>query len=65
MKLVLACLSTREDRESSCEVGATPFMYGKQLITPFSPPRRYCEARLGLFKCQTRSRKLFSPLWKP
>ena len=47
------------------EVGASLFMCGKYLITTFSPPRRYCEARLGLFKWQIRSRKLFSPLWKP
>ena len=71
MKHVEAGLSAREDRENSfhhwkhCEVGASLFMCGKDVITPVSPPMRYCEARSGLFKCQRRSRKQFSPLWWP
>ena len=39
-------------------------MSGKDLIKPFSPPIRCCEARVGLFKCQERSKKQFSPLWE-
>ena len=31
--------------------------------TPFSPPRRCCEASASLFKFQKRCRKEFSPLW--
>ena len=46
-------------------VGGSLFMCGKDLITPFSPPRRFCEARAGLFRCQRKSRKQFSPLWRP
>ena len=42
-------------------VGGSLFMCRKVLITPFYPPRRYCEARGGLFKCQRGSRKQFSP----
>ena len=41
------------------------FMCGKDLIKPFYPPRKYCEARVSLFKCHGRSRKQFSPLWRP
>ena len=37
---------------------------GKDLITPFYPPRWCFEARVGLFKCQGRSRKQFLLLWK-
>ena len=68
MKHAQACLSAREHRESSfdhCGVTETRgslFMFGKDLITPFQPPRRCCEARAGLFKCQGRSRKQFSSL---
>ena len=40
-----------------CEVGASLFMCGKDLITPFSPPWWYCEARGGLYKCQSISKK--------
>ena len=48
MKQVLACLSAREDRESSfhhsawksCEVGARQFMCRKDLTKPFYPARR-------------------------
>ena len=47
-----------------CDVGVRLFISGKDLITPFLPPRRWCEASGGLFKWQRRSRKLFSPLWK-
>ena len=46
-------------------VGASLFMCGKDLITPFYPPRRYSAARAGLFKCQGRSRKQFSQLSRP
>ena len=35
-------------------VGVSLFMSGKDLITPFYPPRGYCEARGGLFKCQEK-----------
>ena len=37
-------------------------MHGTDLTKPFSPPRMCCEARGGLFKFQSRSRKQFSPL---
>ena len=40
-------------------------MCGKDQITAFSPPRRCCEERLGLFKCQSKSIKRFSMLWRP
>ena len=40
-------------------------MCGIDLIPPFYLPRRYFEARTGLFKCQGRSRKQFSPLLGP
>ena len=40
-------------------------MCGKDLLTLFYPPRKCCEARVGLFKCQGGSRKQFSPLWRP
>ena len=36
----------------------------KCLITPFSPQRKCCEARGGLFKCHRKSREQFSPVWK-
>ena len=71
MKLAKSCFSDSEDQESSfhhcgsCDVGATLFMCGKDLITAFSPPRRCCEARVGLFKCQSKSIKRFSTLWRP
>ena len=45
----------------SCDARASLFMCGKG---PFEPPRRCFEARVGLFKCQGRSRKQFSPLWR-
>ena len=48
-----------------CDVGSRLFMCGKDLITPFLPPRRCCEASGGLFKCQRRSRKQFSSMWRP
>ena len=35
----------------SYEARASLFMCGKDLITPFSPPKRCCEAGAGLFKC--------------
>ena len=61
MKYVEACLRAIEDPENSFDhfdqVGASLFMCGKDLITPFSPPRRICETHAGLFKCQGRSRK--------
>ena len=41
-----------------------PVKCGKDLITPFQPPRWCSEARAGLSKCQRRSRKQFSPLRK-
>ena len=47
-----------------CVVGGSLFMCGKDLITPFYPPRGCCEAREGLFMCQGRSRSQFSPLWR-
>ena len=57
MKHVQACLSSKKDRESNflgcdkrCEVGASLFMCGKDLITQFQPLRRYFEACAGLFK---------------
>ena len=46
----------------SCEAHASLFMCGKDLITPFHPPRKTREAHAGLFKFQRRSRKQFSPL---
>ena len=49
---------------TAMEDGASLFICGKDLTTPFLPPRRCFEARVGLFKCQGRSRKQFSPLWK-
>ena len=68
MKYVEDCLSAIEDPESSFDhfdqVGASLFMCGKDLITPFSPPRRCCEACGGLLKCRRRSRKQFSPRWR-
>ena len=39
-------------------------MCGKYLITPFYPPRRCCEARVGLFKCQGKSKMHLSPPWR-
>ena len=48
----------------SCEACASQFMWGKDLVTPFYPPRRICEAHFGLFMCQRRSWKQFSPLWE-
>ena len=69
MKDVKACLSAREDRVSSFHCFGGPvrlmqacFICGKDRITPFSPPRKYFEARAGLFKCQSRSRKQFSTM---
>ena len=66
MKHMEACLSAREDRESSFhQCGAhvrlvqACGMRSKNLITPFSPSRRCCEARGSLFKCHRRSRKQF------
>ena len=50
---------------SPCEVGASLFICGKDMITPFEPPSRCCEALAGLFTCERRSRKQFSPLWRP
>ena len=46
-------------------VGGILFMCGKDLITPFQPPRKCCESRVGLFKCQGGSRREISPLWRP
>ena len=58
MKYVKACLSDNEDRESGFHHWGGPvrlvqagFMCGKDLITPFYPPRRFSEGREGLFKC--------------
>ena len=31
----------------------------------FEPPRRCCDALVGLFKCQRKSIKQFSQLWRP
>ena len=66
MKHLEACVSARAYRQKQFarlwrpfEVGASVFMSGKDLITPFSPLRRYCEARSGLFNYQRRSRKQF------
>ena len=71
VKHVEACLSARKDRGDlsfqmwrSCETGANLFVCGKHPTTPFSPPRRCCEARAGLFKSQKRWRAQFSQLWK-
>ena len=49
----------------SCEARANPFMCWKGLAKPFQPPRRCCEARGGLCKCQRISKKQFSALWRP
>ena len=72
MKHVQACLSARKGREINFLQRGVPatlvyacFMCGKDLITPFKPQRRCCEARAALFKCQRKSIKLFSPLWRP
>ena len=65
MKLMQASLSAMEDQESSfhhCGCRASLLMCGKDLITSFYPPRRCSEARVGLFKCQRKSRLHFSPL---
>ena len=45
-------------------VGVSLFMCGKGLIAPFFPPRKCCESRVCLFRCQGGSRKQFSPLWR-
>ena len=39
-------------------------MLVKYSLKPFAPPRRCCEERAGLFKCQKRCRKQFSTLWR-
>ena len=48
-----------------CEARASLCVGGKELITPFYPPRRCREACASQFKFQGRSRKQFSPLWRP
>ena len=54
VKNVQASLSARKDGESSFHHCGSPsaglFMCGKHPTTPFSLPRRRCEARAGLFK---------------
>ena len=47
-------------QRNSCKDGVSL----KHPTTPFKPPRRCCEARVGLFKFQKRSRKPFSPQWR-
>ena len=54
MKHVEACFSPREDGESSfhtlwwhCEVGASLFLCGQDLIALFYPPSWFCESRGG------------------
>ena len=71
MKHVEACLSARDDRESNFHRCGSPVrlvqacLCAGNLIKQFSPPRRCCEARAGLSKCQGRSRKHFTPLLRP
>ena len=64
MKHVEACLKCQRrsrkqfsPRWRTCEVGASLFMCGKYLITPFSPPTKFCEVRGGLCKCQSISKR--------
>ena len=64
MKHEDAGLSAKEYRESNCGSDASLFMCGKDLITPFSLPRGYCEVRAVLFNYQGRSSKQFTPLWR-
>ena len=65
MKHVQACLCDREDRDSSFHRCLGPlWLVEACLCAPFYPPRGYGDARGGLFQCQGRSRKQFSPLWK-
>ena len=68
MKHVQACLSAREDREScfhDCKVPVS-------LVQAYSCAKRVHNAVLtseevlgSTFKCQRRSRKQFSQLWRP
>ena len=39
-------------------------MCRKDVVKPFYVPRRYCEARVGLFMRKGRPRKQFPLLWK-
>ena len=59
MKHVQSCLRARKDQESSfhhcgslnCEALASLSMCGKDLLKPFSQPRRCCGALASLFMC--------------
>ena len=72
MKHLQVCLSAREDRECSFDHCGGPVRL-VQACYPrertgndvLKPPRRCCEARAGLFNCQRKSTKHFSPLWRP
>ena len=68
MKHVLACLSAREDRESSFHHRGSPVRLVQDRLCAGKTWENLftwcCEARVGLFKCQGRQRKQFSLLWK-
>ena len=67
MKLVEACLSAMNDRESSFDhcgcpvklVEASRFKWQEESRKRFLPRWKCCEARGGLFMCQERSRSSF------
>ena len=64
VKHVQACGSANKDGETVLTIEEVlyswckPVYIGKHPPTPFSPPRKCCEARAGLFKCTGL------PLWR-
>ena len=69
MKLVKAGFCDSEDQKSSFQHCGGPVRLVQaclcETVTPFETPRRCCDERGGLFKCQRRSREQRSPLWRP